>query len=219
RADAGYPQHSGGDGMNADTWLRVATDGLPEVVKTRIVQDTREHLADAGLGSAADVEPVLGAPEDTAKEMRRLYLTEKELKALGNDRFFLFFAVFTGVWALCVLMSAFYASSALYYHLSAVAHGSTISKTWAEQLSPIISGSLSFSFSFFILLKSLTLSRLERMQYVFLSLTTFLIPFAFMTFDGHLSFVGVSYLLLVFHSFQQWRQQRQKLVRTVRLMA
>ncbi|WP_339095698.1 hypothetical protein WDJ50_14035 [Deinococcus sp. VB142] len=130
--------------MNAEHWLRIATANLPEPVAQRIAQETREHLADAGLSSAANVEPVLGAPEDTAKEMRRLYLTEKELKALGNDRFFLFFAVFIGFGACCALISAFYASSALYYHLSAVAHGSTISKTWAEQLSPIISGSLSF---------------------------------------------------------------------------
>lgn len=205
--------------MNADTWLRVATDGLPEAVKIRIAQDTREHLADAGLGSAADVEPVLGAPEDTAKEMRRLYLTNKELKALGNNRFFLFFAVFTGVCAFCALMSAFYASSSMYYHLSAVAHGSGISKTWIEQLSPIISGSLVFALISFILLKSLTLSRAERTQYIFLSLTTFLIPFVFTTFNGHLSLVGLPYFFLVFHSFQQWRRQRRKLVRTLRLMA
>lgn len=68
--------------MNADTWLRLATDGLPEAVKIRIERDTREHLADAGLGSVADVEPVLGAPEDTAKELKRLYLTEAEWKQL-----------------------------------------------------------------------------------------------------------------------------------------
>ena len=86
--------------MNADTWLRLATDGLPEAVKIRIERDTREHLADAGLDNAADVDPVLGAPEDTAKELKRLYLTNKELKALGNNRFFLFFAVLTAVCAL-----------------------------------------------------------------------------------------------------------------------
>ena len=86
--------------MNADTWLRLATDGLPEAVKIRIERDTREHLADAGLDNAADVDPVLGAPEDTAKELKRLYLTDRELDILQNNRFLIFItsvSVFMGL--------------------------------------------------------------------------------------------------------------------------
>ncbi|WP_339095697.1 hypothetical protein WDJ50_14025 [Deinococcus sp. VB142] len=70
--------------MNAENWLHIATADLPSAVKIRIAQDTREHLADAGLSSAADVDPVLGAPEDTAKELKRLYLTEAEWKRVSD---------------------------------------------------------------------------------------------------------------------------------------
>ncbi|WP_339095699.1 hypothetical protein WDJ50_14040 [Deinococcus sp. VB142] len=94
--------------MNADTWLRLATDGLPEAVKIRIAQDTREHLADAGLESAADVEPVLGAPEDTAKELRRLYLTEAEFDKLSlNTASFETIKAITGIGAPLMTYLAF----------------------------------------------------------------------------------------------------------------
>ena len=64
--------------MNADTWLRIATADLPEPVAERVARDTREHLEDAALGAGADVDPLLGAPEATAQELRKLYLTREE---------------------------------------------------------------------------------------------------------------------------------------------
>ena len=72
--------------MHADTWLRIATADLPEPVAERVARDTREHLEDAALGAGADVDPLLGPPEATAQELRRLYLTREEWEKLTDAR-------------------------------------------------------------------------------------------------------------------------------------
>ncbi|MFK7603132.1 hypothetical protein ACI3L1_13075 [Deinococcus sp. SM5_A1] len=64
--------------MKASEWLVRATGDLPTGVTARVKADTLAHLQDAGLDREADVRPVLGRPEDTAAELRRLYLTNRE---------------------------------------------------------------------------------------------------------------------------------------------
>jgi len=66
--------------MNAHQWLEQATRELPEGVAGRVSRETWAHLQDAGLPEAADVREVLGDPETTNDELRRLYLTRKELE-------------------------------------------------------------------------------------------------------------------------------------------
>lgn len=64
--------------MKAREWIVRATQDMPVGVMTRVEADTLGHLYDAGLADLADVRPVLGEPEATADELRRLYLTRRE---------------------------------------------------------------------------------------------------------------------------------------------
>lgn len=68
--------------MKASEWLVRATQDLPAGVTARVKADTLAHLNDAGVDEAADVRPLLGRPEDTAAELRRLYLTNDEWQNL-----------------------------------------------------------------------------------------------------------------------------------------
>lgn len=210
--------------MNADTWLRLATDGLPEVVKTRVAHETQEHLADAGLGSVADVEPVLGAPEDTAKELKRLYLTEGEITMFKDDRFFFFLMTITGFLAVTFLLSAYYSSSALQHHLNALNLDPNGVFLRQEYLYRIFFESVIFSLNAFLFLKSLTLAKIERTQHISLTFAISLLNVLpiFLDADRSSSFYDLTlalvYLIVSLSSFQYWRQQRQKLRRTLRLM-
>lgn len=64
--------------MKSSEWLVRATQDLPAGVTARVKADTLAHLQDAGIDEQEDVRPLLGRPDDTAAELRRLYLTNKE---------------------------------------------------------------------------------------------------------------------------------------------
>lgn len=75
--------------MKASEWLVRATQDLPAGVTARVKADTLAHLQDAELDEDADVRPMLGRPDRTAAELRRLYLTNDEwleLRSGGKDR-------------------------------------------------------------------------------------------------------------------------------------
>lgn len=75
--------------MKASEWLVRATQDLPAGVTARVKTDTLAHLQDAGVDEDADVRPLLGRPDRTAAELRRLYLTNDEwleLRSGGKDR-------------------------------------------------------------------------------------------------------------------------------------
>ena len=72
--------------MNAESWLRIATADLPEAVAERVRQDTREHLDDAGLDAGADVDLVLGPPEDMTVALKKLYVTRKEWEQMMSSQ-------------------------------------------------------------------------------------------------------------------------------------
>ena len=75
--------------MKASEWLVRATQDLPAGVTARVKADTLAHLQDAELDEDADVRPLLGRPDRTAAELRRLYLTNDEwleLRSGGKDR-------------------------------------------------------------------------------------------------------------------------------------
>lgn len=70
--------------MNAHQWLEMATRDLPAGVAGRVGRETRAHLQDAEVADGADVRAVLGDPEATNHELRRLYLTARELETLAD---------------------------------------------------------------------------------------------------------------------------------------
>ncbi|CAM3908802.1 hypothetical protein [Deinococcus frigens] len=75
--------------MKASEWLVRATQDLPTGVTARVKADTLAHLHDAGVDEQEDVRPLLGRPDDTAAELRRLYLTNDEWieqRTGGKDR-------------------------------------------------------------------------------------------------------------------------------------
>ncbi|AAF11401.1 hypothetical protein [Deinococcus radiodurans] len=72
--------------MNAESWLRIATADLPEAVAERVRRDTWEHLDDAELDAGADVDPVLGSPEDMTVALKKLYVTRKEWEQLMSPQ-------------------------------------------------------------------------------------------------------------------------------------
>lgn len=71
--------------MNAHQWLERATRDLPAGVAGRVERETRAHLQDAELPGGADVREMLGDPETTNDELRRLYLTAKELEEVATS--------------------------------------------------------------------------------------------------------------------------------------
>ncbi|GGK27325.1 hypothetical protein GCM10008955_21410 [Deinococcus malanensis] len=92
--------------MNAQNWLTRATGEFPEGVTRRVSAETLAHLQDTGLPQDADVSVVLGSPDDTARELRQLYLSRREWAGLqpgSSYRALITFAKW-GVWAVAVLL-------------------------------------------------------------------------------------------------------------------
>ncbi|MFD1734249.1 hypothetical protein ACFSC4_29285 [Deinococcus malanensis] len=71
--------------MNAQQWLEQATRDLPAGVTARVSRETLSHLYEADLPDGGDVLAVLGDPEPTNDELRRVYLTVKELEELATS--------------------------------------------------------------------------------------------------------------------------------------
>lgn len=71
--------------MKAYQWLEQATRDLPAGVAARISRETLAHLQEAELPYGTDVREVLDDPEPTNDELRRLYLTVKELENLATS--------------------------------------------------------------------------------------------------------------------------------------
>lgn len=220
--------------MNADTWLRLATDGLPEAVKTRIAQETREHLADAGLSSAADVDPVLGAPEDTAKELKRLYLTEAEWKRL-QPSFWVDVAPL-----LMLAYHLFFTLKSLGARLEIAALDMKIKAMESQQIAldlPALFDVLSLSafsgFTLFVILRSFIFKGIVRrlwLQMVYVCLVLFVafaplsVSLDYVKEDLNSPLVIIGFLEAcvgcagLFYMMQWWLQKNRKLCRTLRLM-
>ena len=170
--------------MNAENWLHIATADLPSAVKTRITQETQEHLADAGLGSAADVEPLLGAPEDTAKELKRLYLTDGELDILQDNRFLIFMtsiSIFTGMIGLFLVLNS---ADALASNLKYISNFSEKDFSISNYAYSILKGSAFFFPNVFLILKLHFISGKGREKYISLSFLNALPAYILIIFYG-----------------------------------
>ncbi|MDO4246060.1 MAG: hypothetical protein Q4C89_08565 [Deinococcus sp.] len=211
--------------MNAENWLHIATADLPSAVKIRIAQDTREHLADAGLGSAADVDPVLGAPEDTAKELKRLYLTDGELDILQDNRFLIFmtsFSIFMGMIGLFLVLNS---ADALAFNLQYISTFPEGDFSISNYVYNILEGSVFLFLNAFLIFKLHFESKKRREKYISLSFPNVLLAYIPSIFYGEGKFsvgdaiVSLFYLGAAFAFFHYWRQHHRRLLRTLRLMA
>lgn len=71
--------------MNITDWLYRATLSMPACVKERVRAEMSAHLEEANALQSTDVVRVLGSPEKFNRELRRLYLTEKDWQSYRID--------------------------------------------------------------------------------------------------------------------------------------